>query len=256
MIFRRFLINPAQALIRRFFKAFGYEILKMGRDYSPEELEIFAKVRPYTGTSTERLTGLINAVKYLVKNKIEGDFVECGVWRGGSMMAAMLALMKLGDTSRHFYLFDTYEGLTAPTDKDVSDDGLTARDYLAMAGREEDPVHWCIASLEDVQRNVFSTGYPKEKIHFVKGKVEDTLPGQAPRSIALLRLDTDWYESTHHEMVHLYPLLRPNGVLILDDYGYWQGSRQAVDEYFATQKFVPLLHKLDHPGRLAVKPSV
>jgi len=255
MILRRLLIYPIQRVIRRFFKAFGYEILKMGRDYSLEEMEIFAKVRPYTGTSTERLAGLITAVKYLAKNKIEGDFVECGVWRGGSMMAAMLTLMKLGDTSRHFYLFDTYEGMTPPTDKDVSDDGLTAADYLAMVDKDKDPVHWCIASLQDVQRNVFSTGYPKDKIHFVKGKVEDTLPGQGPKGIALLRLDTDWYESTHHEMVHLYPLLRPNGVLILDDYGYWQGSRRAVDEYFASQKIVPLLHKLDHPGRLVVKPA-
>ena len=142
MNFQRLFIHPVEALIRRFFKAFGYEILKMGRDYGPGELEIFARVRPYTCTSTERLAGLINAVNYLTRNKIEGDFVECGVWRGGSMMAAMLALMKLGDTSRHFYLFDTYEGMTTPTDKDVSDDGLSATDYLAMAGKEEDRVHW------------------------------------------------------------------------------------------------------------------
>jgi O-methyltransferase len=130
---------------------------------------------------------------------------------------------------------------------------LTAANYLAMSGKSEKSANWLIAGLEDVRCNVLSTGYPKNKVHFIKGRVEDTLPAQSPKSIALLRLDTDWYESTHHEMVHLYPLLQANGVLILDDYGYWQGSRKAVDEYFAAQKFAPLLNKLDHPGRLAVK---
>jgi len=251
----RFILDPVQTAIRRFFKAFGYEIIKMGREYSPDELDVFAKVRPFTATSPERVSGLMNAVKYLVKNRIEGDFVECGVWRGGSMMAAMLALLNLGDTSRHFYLFDTYEGMTPPTDKDVTHTGTRAADLLATTEKREGPTYWCIASLEDVQRNVFSTGYPKDKIHFIKGRVEDTLPAQAPRSISLLRLDTDWYESTRHELVHLYPLLRPNGVLIIDDYGYWQGSRRAVDEYFAEQEFAPLLHKLDHSGRTVLKPA-
>src|ERR1041384_242336 len=116
----RFILDPVETTIRRFFKAFGYEILKMGREYAPDELAVFSKVRPYTGTSIERVVGLMNAVKYLTKNRIEGDFVECGVWRGGSMMAAMLTLLKLGDTSRHFYLFDTYEGMTPPTEKDVT----------------------------------------------------------------------------------------------------------------------------------------
>ena len=227
----------------------------MGRDYTPEEMEVFAKVKPCTATSTERIAGLMNAVHYLTRNRIEGDFVECGVWRGGSMMAAMLSLLRLGDTSRHFYLFDTYEGLTPPTEKDIAADGTTAADYLAMAEKEQSSISLCIASLEEVQRNVFSTGYPKDKIHFVKGRVEDTLPAPAPKQIALLRLDTDWYESTYHELVHLYPLLCANGVLILDVYGYWQGSRRAVDEYFAGQRFAPLLNKLDHPGRLAVKPA-
>jgi O-methyltransferase len=114
--------------------------------------------------------------------------------------------------------------------------------------------YWCVAGLEDVKRNLYSTGYPKEKLHFIKGKVEDTVPGQAPENIAMLRLDTDWYESTAHELQHLYPRLAKNGVLIIDDYGHWLGSRKAVDEYFAKQSFCPLFNRMDYTGRLAVKP--
>ncbi len=197
----RFIIDTAQAAVRRFFQRFGYEIVKMGGDYTPDELVIMAKVRPFTATSNERISGLINAVKYLSRNRIEGDFVECGVWRGGSIMAAMLALLQLGDISRNFYLYDTYEGMTPPTDKDVTYGNDRAVDLLAASEADkEGPSYWCVAGLDDVKRNVFSTGYPKDKIHFVKGRVEDTLPASLPGKIALLRLDTDWYESTYHDV--------------------------------------------------------
>jgi len=250
----RFFADRLQGFIRNFFKYWGYEIVKVASDYPPEERAIINYVQPFTGTSVERISGLINVVKYLSKNKIAGEFVECGVWRGGSMMAAMLTLIQLGDTSRHFYLYDTYEGMTPPTDKDVTNSGTSAADLLATYKKKEGPGIWCIASLDDVKKNVFSTGYPPDKIHFIKGRVEDTLPAKIPKQIALLRLDTDWYESTYHELFHLYPLLTPNGALILDDYGYWDGSRRAVDEYFAKQTFYPLLAKIDFSGRLSLKP--
>jgi len=248
-----FIIYPAQNIIRRFFNSFGYEIVKMGGDHSAAEAEIMAKVKPFTAAGPERMAGLINAVNYLSRNKIEGDFVECGVWRGGSMMAAMLALLQRGDTSRHFFLFDTYEGMPPPSDKDTNYKGERAEALLALSEKEEG--YWCVANLDDVQKNIYSTGYPKDKIHFIKGRVEDTLPALAPKKIALLRLDTDWYESTAHELAHLYPLLCPMGVLIIDDYGFWQGSRKAVDEYFTRQTVAPLLSKMDFTGRLLVKPS-
>jgi hypothetical protein len=168
-------------------------------------------------------------------------------------MAAALTLLQLGDTTRDIYLFDTFEGMTAPTERDLVFDGSSAKDLLAKDERNEGSGIWCVASLEDVRCNVFSTGYPKDKIHFIKGRVEDTLPAKAPQSIALLRLDTDWYESTQHELMHLYPRLSSHGVLIIDDYGHWQGARQAVDEYFAKQKLRPFLNRLDYTGRLMIK---
>jgi hypothetical protein len=146
--------------------------------------------------------------------------------------------------------------MSPPTEKDVMFDGTTASQVLDPAERKEGvDNYWCIASVENVRKNIVSTGYPENRIHLVKGKVEDTVPQQAPEKIALLRLDTDWYESTKHEMEHLYPRLAPNGVLIIDDYGHWKGAKEAVDEYFAGRKFKPLLNRLDYTGRLVIKPA-
>ena len=94
---------------------------------------------------------------------------------------------------------------------------------------------------------------PTPGVEFVQGRVENTLPAAAPPEIAVLRLDTDWYESTRHELEHLYPRLVDGGVLIVDDYGYWQGARQAVDEYFGETGEAILLNRIDDTGRIAVK---
>ena len=242
-------------LILKFFNDRGFQIVRSNLGFSPQELAVMAKVKEHTSSGPERLTGLMNAVKYLIANRIPGDFVECGVWRGGSMMAAMLTLLELGDTTRNFHLFDTFEGMSAPTDKDVMFDGQKAADLLHNSEKKEGPGnYWCVAGLEDVRQSVLSTGYPEQRIRLVKGMVEATLPAQAPAQIALLRLDTDWYESTAHELEQLYPRLSPQGVLIIDDYGHWQGARRAVDEYFAKLPVQPLLTRLDYTGRMAVKP--
>ena len=112
---------------------------------------------------------------------------------------------------------------------------------------------WCHATLDDVQHNMRATGYPQERVHYVQGKVKDTLLKQRPRSVACLRLDTDWYESTRHELEHLFPRLASGGVLILDDYGFWAGQKKAVDEYFAAHGITLLLKRIDANARLAIK---
>jgi len=211
------------------------------------------RVREFTMTGPGRLLGLIGAVRYISQNKIPGSFVECGVWRGGSMMAAAYTLLALGDTSRDLYLFDTFEGLTAPTAADSTFSGQSADSLLANEKKQAGTGIWCVAGIEDVKANLLSTGYPAERLHFVKGSVEETLPAAAPDQLALLRLDTDWYESTRHELLHLYPRLVRRGVLIIDDYGHWQGARKAVDEYFDAAPMRPLLSRLDYTGRIAVK---
>ncbi|MES2226273.1 MAG: TylF/MycF/NovP-related O-methyltransferase [Pseudomonadota bacterium] len=220
-------------------------------DLTPADREIVARVDPFTMTSLERRASLLGAVDHLVKHRVPGDIVECGVWRGGSMMAVALALLARGDTTRHLYLFDTFEGMSEPTAADRSVSGESAQAQLDRTRRGEGV--WCEAGLADVQANLWSTGYPRDRIHFVQGKVEDTIPATLPQRIALLRLDTDWYESTRHELAHLYPLLSKHGVLIVDDYGHWQGAKQAVDEYFADSAEPVFLHRVDYTARLVVK---
>ena len=164
----------------------GYTVARADTGFTREEIAAMRKVKDYTATSFERLAGLIDATNYIATNKIPGDIVECGVWRGGSMMAAINVLMGRGDMSRIFHLFDTFEGMAEPTEKDVMYDGQTAKELLDRDKAKEGADHnWCVASLDDVRRNVFSTGYPKERIHFIKGKVEDTVPHHAPDKIAL-----------------------------------------------------------------------
>ena len=245
-----------KAAVQRFLNSRGFDVVRHSTSFSPHELETMRKVKGLTGTSPGRMVGLMDAVRYVVANRIEGSFIECGVWRGGSTMIAAYTLLEIGDTSRDLYLFDTFEGMSPPTDKDVMFDGTRAEAVLDPAEKKEGvDNYWCIAGVESVRKNIISTGYPAERIHLVKGKVEDTLPQSAPEKIALLRLDTDWYESTKHEMEHLYPRLAPNGVLIIDDYGHWVGAKQAVDEYFATLKLKPFLSRLDYTGRLVIKPA-
>ena len=221
-------------------------------DFSPADIALCERVKRLTMTSPERINALAQAVANVVANGLPGAFVECGVWRGGSMAAAALTLQSLGDTSRDLYLFDTFEGMTEPAERDRSYSGMSAQSVLSGAARKAGRNHWCIASIEDVTENMRATGYPMERVHLVKGSVERTIPQSAPETIALLRLDTDWYSSTKHELEHLYPRLVEGGVLIVDDYGEWAGARKAVDDYFSGQPV--WLHYVTHTVRLMVKP--
>jgi O-methyltransferase len=222
-------------------------------DYDDEAKEIVRAVRPWTMTGADKVYALIQAVRYVTRHRIPGDVVECGVWRGGSMQAAARTLLALNDTSRDLHLFDTFDGMPAPSARDVRrSDERTAEELLAEEERERSLV-WAVASLEDVRQGFAQIPYPRERIHFVKGRVEDTIPEHAPDRISILRLDTDWYESTRHELEHLYPRLSPGGVLLLDDYGYWEGAREAVDEFLEETGERLLLVRMAS-GRLAVKP--
>ncbi|MFD8731589.1 MULTISPECIES: TylF/MycF/NovP-related O-methyltransferase [unclassified Streptomyces] len=220
-------------------------------DYDDEARDIIRAVKPYSMTSPERLNAFILATRYIARHDIPGSIVECGVWRGGSMQACARTLLSVGETERELYLFDTYEGMTPPTAEDLRRDGRPAQELLDAQGKDR-PI-WAVASLEDVQAGFENVPYPKERVHYVQGRVEDTVPEQAPEQIAILRLDTDWYASTKHELEHLYSRLVSGGVLLIDDYGYWQGSRQAVDEFLDKTGERLLLLRMDE-GRIAVKP--
>jgi hypothetical protein len=222
-------------------------------DISESDNDILRSVKPYTMTSPERVSAILEAVRYVIKASLPGDIVECGVWRGGTMMAVAQSLRNLGKMEKDLYLFDTFEGMPSPGESDVDFRGRLAKKDFLTRKRTDDTSNWCYASLADVQSNLDSVGYVKSKIRYVVGKVEETLPDHAPGEISILRLDTDWYESTKHELVYLYPRLVKGGVLIIDDYGHWQGARKAVDEYFFDNGISLLLNRIDYTGRIGVK---
>lgn len=217
-------------------------------------LPLFDECRAYSMTSADRMFALYKAVEYIERMGAPGDIIECGVWRGGSMMLVAKTLLSLGSTSRDLYLFDTFEGLPKPDEaKDVDVWGNRAIDGWRPHAKDDRSSTWALATLEEVRENFGRTGYPDQRVHFVKGLVEETIPVRAPQQIALLRLDTDWYASTRHELEHLFPRLARNGVLIIDDYGHFKGARQAVDEYIAAHRLPLLLVRVDYSGRIAVK---
>jgi hypothetical protein len=226
---------------------------------APSDREIVERALPYTLTGVERLQAVIDAVRYCTARSLDGAFAECGVWRGGSVLAMLLTLLELERADRDVFLYDTFEGMTAPSERDVSSHDPPALETWNTArsrGEEPWPEYFDpeLTGEEAVKRLLASTGYPAERLHLVRGPVEQTLPARAPERLALLRLDTDWYESTKHELEQLYPRLVPGGVLIVDDYGHWQGAREAVDEYFAAHGPAPLLQRVDYTCRMAVKP--
>ena len=164
-------------------------------------------------------------------------------------MLAALTLIKSQQTHRKIYLYDTYEGMPEPTDKDIDIHGVP---YRLLWKKEK---KFLSVSLDEVKKNIFSTGYPKENIIFVKGMVQDTIPNTVPKQIALLRLDTDLYESTYHELFHLYPKTTSQGVIIIDDYGHFQGSQEATEKYLSQNPQKVLLHRIDYSCRVWIKPS-
>ncbi|MCX6319495.1 MAG: class I SAM-dependent methyltransferase [Bacteroidetes bacterium] len=210
---------------------------------------IYERVKPFTMVEPERCYALYQSMQYIIRHNIPGDFAECGVWKGGSAMLMALCLSEAGITNRKIWLYDTFEGMTRPG----QEDGAFENEEWEKRKKNEDVSDWCYSPFEEVQRNMLSTGYPLENICMIKGKVEDTIPGTMPDSLAMLRLDTDWYASTKHELVHLYPLLSAKGVLLIDDYGAWQGARKATDEYFAQQNLPVYLQRIDWTGRLLIK---
>jgi len=215
--------------------------------------EVINQVLPFSLSSAERLYSLCRAVDQASSQKLSGAIVECGVYKGACMVAVAKTLLHRGDTTRDLYLYDTFEGMPEPGEYDSNIYGRSGKKLMKLFGANKRSAFMACASIDEVQERLRATGYPEEKLHFTKGRVEETIPHTVPDHIAVLRLDTDWYESTKHELEHLYPRLVSGGFLIIDDYGHWAGARKAVDEYFEQHNVTMFLHRVDYTCRMGIK---
>ncbi|MBN2143231.1 MAG: class I SAM-dependent methyltransferase [Candidatus Aureabacteria bacterium] len=253
-------------IIRKILHAFGYDLVpkKIIDEHNflrripyagEEEKHIMQICRPYTQTTPETMFALIRAVKYIVRNNIPGVFVECGVWKGGSAMAMAMMLDQL-KYHREICLFDTFTGMPPGCDLDIDLDGNDEKWYRE---KSDQYVHagsgaaWNASSLEEVRSNLAKIGNTLQQFRFIQGRVEETLPEKANSEIALLRLDTDFYSSTKHELIHLFPRLAKGGILIVDDYGHFLGARKAVDEYFRENNIAMFMNRVDYTAIIGVK---
>ena len=223
-------------------------------DLEPAFLEDLAIVRRFTMTSVERLYALWDAVRYVAAATVPGHLVECGVWRGGSVMLMALALIRAKATDRTLWLYDTFTGLPRPDPElDVDVLGNRAIDGWQPRNIGGGKIYWALADEADVRANIAATEYPAAKLRFVRGQVERTIPAQVPDEIAILRIDTDWYASYRHILAHLYDRVVPGGVVIFDDYGHFLGARRAVDEFRAERSIVAPMVRVDFSCRLMLK---
>jgi O-methyltransferase len=245
-------------LIKNFLRSKGLQIRSIVPQY-PEfpvesnffHREVISNAKQYSMTPTSRMWALIQSVEYINQNNISGDFVECGVWKGGNLILLSAIQEQLG-TSRTIYGFDTFTGMVEPKDLDVDFLGKSAAEELSNSEKIDGKfsIH-AFASLDLVHKIL--TENNSKNVRLVQGDVAETLLNieNLPKKIAILRLDTDWYESTKVELEVLYPLLESGGVLIIDDYGHYKGARKAVDEYFKDEK--PWMHYIDYSCRLIIK---
>lgn len=238
--------------LRKVLHQLGYRMERL--DHYPGMVDdtfraLHQKYRDYTMLNWIKLYNTYNAVRYAAHNRLPGAIVECGVYRGGCVGMMLETLVLHNDTARDVYVYDTFDGMPQPGPEDINvNKGFTAQS--AYDDKTSDGRKWLCVPLEDVRAVAKMSGYPMDKVHFVKGRVEETIPGIMPDTISVLRLDTDWYASTKHEMEHLYPKLIKGGVLIVDDYGTWSGSGKAVDEYLKARN-IPFYFTFDESGSAA-----
>lgn len=254
-----YVLNVLNEWVRNAAAKFGYNIdvrkIKPGSfpSHVDDEFAILMKlVREYSLLPWEASFMNYQAAKWVATQGIPGDVVECGVFKGGSivMFAKVFERLDKDFKNRKFWLFDTFEGMAPPTERDASDAGPADKEYR-MSLKKDGTSGWCRQPLEEVEAYI-RRNTENLNVVYVKGKVEETLAKDVnrPERIAILRLDTDFYESTKAEMEFLYPRLVPNGVLIVDDYSFWKGCKEAVDEFFAANNIKPSFFLDPQSGRV------
>lgn len=236
-------------------KILNYEIRKVNEkkkdiiEVNKYEKKLINKCLQYSMTNFERMWSLIQSFHHVRQESLVGDFVECGVWKGGNIILLKKLIEKF-NFKKNIYGFDTFEGMVDPSFYDVNYNNKSAKKMFDEHKKKD--IGFAMCSLDDVKRNI-KKNTKTDNIFLIKGKVENTLKikKKLPKKISILRLDTDFYESTKIELEILFPRLVKGGVLIVDDYGFWKGAKKAVDEYFCDYR--QFMHYVDHSCRLLIK---
>ncbi len=250
--------NLIKKSLKKIFLFFNLKIIKINKENENFPIEANDKIkdfinlsRKFSMTGRERMYLLSQAILNVKNNNLDGDFVECGVWRGGNILLFKL-LNDFYNLNKNIFAYDTFEGMTTPQKMDITSSGVTA-EILMKNIKKKDEKHniHCFSEIEQVKKNILKYSNLND-IHFIKGPVEKTLffEKNLPNKISILRLDTDFYSSTKIELERLFPRVVSGGVLIIDDYGFWKGARKAVDEYFNGKKW---LHIVDSTCRYLIK---
>lgn len=225
-------------------------------DYGEEAFKQIKIIRSYSMMPYINLLTLYEQVAFIEKNHIKGDFVECGVWKGGSVGLMALANLKHSNTRRNIHLFDVYDNGSEP-DPDV-DGEFAINQIKELVGKKDLEVKGRLKSVEGAYESLGGKGtlegnqhllesiigYDKNKIHYHKGWFQDTVPKDVHEieKIAILRLDGDFYDNTKVCLEYLYDKVVPNGLIIIDDYGTYDGCKKAVDEFRMKKNIHSFLH--------------
>ncbi|GAC1404449.1 MAG: hypothetical protein NVSMB56_19020 [Pyrinomonadaceae bacterium] len=195
------------------------------------------RIRSYSMSDIRLLEELNTLAHDVIAQKVVGDFVECGVCNGGSAAAVACALR---DTDRRLWLYDSFQGLPEP----IECDGGLAREFVGK----------CLGAEENVREALRLSEFPEERYTIRKGWFHETFPLRPlPDAVAILHIDADWYDSVMLTLNTFYDLVPDGGVIILDDFGHWEGCREAFYDFVAERKIKPLLERFGHTQAFWVK---
>jgi hypothetical protein len=197
-----------------------------GRDWPPTAETMVGRAR---------LEHVVRCARTVIDEGVPGDFAECGIWRGGVVALLRASLDAFGDTDRHVWGADSFDGLPPP------DPGR----YPADEGYDWSAVDALKVTADDVRANLARYDLLDERVHLLEGWFEDTLPSAPIDRLALLRVDGDLYQSTMDVLTALEPKVSPGGFVIIDDYNGWEPCRQAVDDYRAARGIDAPLEPVD-----------
>lgn len=231
--------------VGRALKAMAYSLLGLRFFRNRRELTDFVwvvrQVRENTMVVPSSLAALYRLVREIDRRGIEGDLVECGTWNGGSGAVIAHAARLNGGKARHLWLFDSFRGLPPTTEED----GRIAQAHVGTL----------VADPGRVREVLGRVGTPDQQVHIVPGWFRETLPSASIERIALIHIDADWYDSVKLCLEHFYDRISPNGVVVLNDYGAWQGAKRAVDEFIVQHQLKVRLKWVDPGTRYFVKPG-